>query len=269
MAYGVVDAIQGGVRKVFSLTGSGLKTFGRSAWENPFFRVVFAPFFIAGKGIKMGYEGVKWGALKTEWAGRTLYQGGVGAVKATARPALTLGFSALRDVKICLWDLPLSVLKGMIRMPIALAKSPVELVRGVRDSIKSVPKNTMEFLQNLKQLEVRNSIKSLFKIPKDFILPPFTRPLAPVLAPAGNVVATAARSKLQYLFAIKDSAHQVADGVRHVRNAPNIASQNMAVVTAARAEKKKKRLEEKEEEKKEAMSKLSEAKGKGGKGKGK
>ena len=168
MVYGIGDKVQGAVGKILSFGKSKGKIFGRAAFDNPFFRLVFAPFFWAKKGVDLAYEGTVRAAHKVEWAGRTAFEAGKGLLwKSTTRPALTLGLSALRNVKMCLWDLPISVVKGMIRFPIALAKSPLELVRGVRDSIVSVPKNVSELYTNLKQLDVRNSVRSLLKLPKE------------------------------------------------------------------------------------------------------
>jgi hypothetical protein len=267
MVYGVLGAVKSAVTTTFSVGKTATVATAKYLNRNPIFRFAFAPFYWAGKGVKWGYEGTKYAAYQAEFAARTGIEAAKGlAWKSTTRPALTLGLSALRDVKMCLWDLPISVLKGMIRFPIALARSPLELVRGVRDSIVSVPKNVSELYKNLTQLDVRKSISSLFKLPKDIIAPPIARPLGPMLAPAANVISTAARSKLQYLFAMKDAGSQVVDGVKYIRNARQAAAAQMAAVTAERLERKKKAEEEKEMEKQENMQKVKELKGgKGGK----
>lgn len=268
MAYGILGTIKSAVTTTFSYGKGATVTIAKYLNRNPVFRFAFAPFYWAGRGIKWSYEGARYAAYQAEWAARTGIEAGKGLVwKSMARPALTLGYSAIRDVKMCLWDLPISVLKGIIRFPVALARSPLELAYGVRDSIASIPKNASELYRNLVQLDVRNSVRSLFKLPKDIIAPPIARPLGPMLAPPANVISTATRSKLQYLLAIRDAGRQVKDGVNHIRNARQIAGVQMAAVTAARLERKRKAEEEKEAEKQENIQKVKDLKaGKGGGG---
>jgi hypothetical protein len=261
MVYGAGwDAVKTAAGKTVSGTKSVAKFFNR----NPLFRFTFAPAYWAGRGVKWGYKGAQSAAYGAEWAGRTVVEGAKGALDMTGRPLWTLATSAVRDVKMCLWDLPFSILRGVIRLPIALAKSPIELVRGVRDSIVSIPKNARELYQNILQADVRGAVKTLLRTPKDIFVPPIARPLAPVLKPPAEVVSTGVRSKLQYLFAIKKAGGEVVAGAKRIKNAPGAASTQMAAVTAARLEKKKKLEEEKKAEQTEDVKKVRELKVKGG-----
>jgi hypothetical protein len=250
--YGAVETTQ----KIAKGTLNVGKTITKGVWKllnrNPLFRIAFAPFYWGAKGAKWSYDRVQDGIYYGELGLRTGGEALRGVGLATARPAITLALAPLRDIKMTnLWDLPVQVLKSAIKLPIAIAKSPLELVRGVRDSITSVPRNLVDIWRSVTHLEVRNSIKNVLKLGRDIVLPPLARPLKPILVEPAKVISVATRAKLQYALAFKKAGEQVMDGGRHIKGSYGIAKAKMAEVVAAREAQKKKWQEADEEQKSE------------------
>jgi len=259
MVYGIFGVMKSAVTKTFSVGKSVTMATAKVLNRNPLFRFAFSPFYLAGKGIKMGYEGAKYGAYHAEWAGRTGVEAMKGAWGMTGRPAITLALSPLRDVKMCLWDLPIASVRAAIKTPLAILKTPVELVRGTRDAIRSTFKAATSLFTPEVFKNTRQAISDILKAP--------FRPIAKWLEGPAEVISTAVRTKLQYALAFKRGYEQIGEGASHIRNARQIAGVQMAAVTAQRLEKKRKIEEEKEMEKQQNLEKVQQLQ-KGGKGKG-
>jgi len=216
------------------------------------------------KGMNAAVDGI-------EWTGHTLKEGALGALQMTAAPLAMLAKSRLTTIKRFLWDVPIATASAAIRMPIAIAKSPFEMVKGVRDAIVSVPNNVSEILNSVMELKIGDTLNNTRKAITDVLLPPITKPFAPILAPAGHLVSVAAGAELQ---TVSEARHAITNviptGARRVWNAPSTATGIMAEKQAEREAQKEVLEKEREEKKKALEAAIAENKGeapKGGKGK--
>ena len=206
-------------------------------------------------GLKKSTEGVQWTAHATR-------ESVAGVFKAGVSPWLMLAKSRLVTIKRFLWDTPIAAMSAAIRTPIALAKSPLEMVRGVRDAIKSVPGNARSVINAVKNFHVMDTIKGTRDTIRDLILPPIARPIMPILKPPAKVIGTAAGAELQTLTTIRQALTEtIPEGGRRIWQAPATAS---AILAAKREElEMKKAVLKADKEKKREALKAEIAKSKG------
>ncbi len=191
------------------------------------------PFLV--KGLKYGWGGVKKSVDGIEWSGRALREGALGTAQMTVVPAGMLAWSRVRMVKRMVWDVPIETVKTVVKTPIALATSPLELARGVRDGIKSIPGNAMEIYNAITGLRVMDTLKGTRKAVSDTLISPAFRPVKPIVAPFYSLVNTAAGAELQSLATLRTAVTEtIPNGGRRVWNAPTTASEEMAEVTSIR-----------------------------------
>lgn len=221
------------------------------------------------KGFDYTIQGMGKVADGVEWSTYAAIEAGKGAVQMAVSPMAMLAKSRLTMIKRMLWDVPIATASALIRTPIALAKAPIEMVRGVRDAIVSVPKNAGEILNSVFSLNVMDTLKNTRKLVTDALLPPISRPLMPVLAPAGHLVNTAAGAELQTLAVARQAITEtVPQGFSRIMNAPATASATMAQLKAEREARAAALEKEQEEQRKALQAAIKENKGEGG-GKGK
>lgn len=219
------------------------------------------------KGLGKAIDGVEW----TAHAGVEVAKG---TFAMTAKPISRTAWSRLVAIKrLALWDVPLAAASAVIRTPIAIAKSPLEMVRGVRDAIfgnkeegtKSLVGNTKDILNSISQFKFLDALSSTRKAITDVILPPFARPLKQIFAPSYNLVNTAVGAELQTVSAIrKGITDDIPGGYRRIVNSGSVASAKMAEVHARRAAIRAAYEKEEEERKAALKAQVAEARGEGG-----
>jgi hypothetical protein len=213
--------------------------------------------FIITPAAKGAYEGLRWTTHQMEWAARTAREGVKGVWGMTGRPMFTLLTSVYNNLKMNLVDIPVTIGKGIFTIPIAAAKSPFEMAKGVRDGIASIPRNAKDVLKSMWDFDGEKLVESTRKA----ITQPFTLPAAGVgrglygaiaepVSKTKDVVSTALRSKLQYILSVREAANDVGDGARTFVAAPTVARGEMDEVLAYRAKlrEEKKKMEEEEKQ---------------------
>lgn len=256
-----VNLILDRIQKGFGMAWDVTKTTARIA-SKPFkLALMTKP---AGAVIGATWAGAKAGLNAVETAEYTAAEIAAGTFNATVAPMAIWGFSSLESMWIKFRYLSMDILKAAVKTPIALAKSPLELARGVRDSIVSIPRNLAEVAGNIFKLNLKDTIASTRKFVKEAFLPPIVRPLAPVVAPTKTAVSTLVRSELVKLLAVKDGFKHAAGGVKQVINSFGTARQKVALLNAERDL----RALEREKEKQEAAKKAEESLKKGHEAKG-
>jgi hypothetical protein len=191
------------------------------------------------KMASLGYKGLSKGVEGIEWTSHAVREGAKGVFKMGVSPFAMLAKSRLVTVKRFLWDVPIATASAALRTPIAIAKSPLEMVKGVRDAVTSVPGNVKEVFNSVRHLQFADAARNTRKLVSDLVLPPVTRPIAPILSPGANVIGKAAGAELQTLTTLKQAVTEtVPDGARRFWNAPHTASSIMAQVQAKRAMEK-------------------------------
>ncbi len=199
-----------------------------------------------------------------EWSSHVARETAKGVFKAGVAPWLMLAKSRLVTVKRFLWDVPLASVSAAIRTPIALAKSPLEMVRGVRDGIKSIPGNVKELFSSLAHLRIGDMLRSTRKAITDVILPPIKRPMKPIIEPSLNLAGTAAGAELQTFTVGKQIVTEtIPEGVSRAwpANSMRTSSAIMADVKAERALKKAVLAKEKAEKQEALQNMVNENKG--------
>ncbi|MFH0838201.1 MAG: hypothetical protein V1880_02965 [Patescibacteria group bacterium] len=222
------------------------------------------------KGADLAMKGTRKAIDGIEWAGYTALEGAKGAAQMTVEPFARLGYSRLVAIKRTLWDGGWATLGAAIRTPIALAKSPLEAIRGCRDAVKGILSNGKEFISSLFRgrlgeavTHTRAAIGSLFQ--------PILRPARSILAPMALAAATFFNAQWQTVDTARNAiTHVIPDGARRLWNAPQTASAIMAERHAVRDAAKAVLAKEKEEKKTALKAAIAEDKGEatGGKGGG-
>ena len=256
------------IGKGFSWAWSGTKFAARLA-AKPF--QLAAGTKLARGALGATVAGAKTGLNVVETAEYTTEEIVKGVGNATIVPLGIWGLSSLQSIWIKLRYLSMDALKAAVKTPIAIAKSPLELIRGVRDSIVSIPKNLYALGGNLVKLHIKEAVGSTRKLVKEALLPPITRPLEGVVKPLVRVGSTAVRSELIKLLAVKQGAEHAVGGVKQILNSYGTARHKVALNNADREYKALQKQKEKEAEEKEAEKKITEIdkakgskKGKGG-----
>ncbi|MBN1259008.1 hypothetical protein JXA05_04605 [Candidatus Peregrinibacteria bacterium] len=177
-----------------------------------------------------------WGAAKFGWgvSEEVVHRGVEGAKgvwKMTGETTWEFAKAPLRDIKISLWDVPKEVFKGIFRLPIAIAKSPMELAGGVRESLGALWNGAKETTGNLLEGRVWDAMKSTRKMVWTALAKPISRPLLPIIKPIWNVGAEVVHSKTQYINSLNAGRKKFAEGVR------DFVSGILGGGTAAKAEK--------------------------------
>lgn len=219
--------------------------------------------------VNYGIQGLGKAVDGVEWTTQMAIEAGKGALQTTVSPLAMMAKSRLTMVKRMLWDLPIATASAIFRMPIALARSPLEMIRGVRDAVVSIPKNVGEVLNSVYQLKIGETLKNIRKTVSDVLLPPITRPLGPIFAPVGHFVDTAVSAEAQtWAVAGKIIKETIPEGARRIWNSPKKASAIMEEIQANRLAMKA-AMEQEELARKEALKEAVAAeKGEGGKGGG-
>lgn len=246
--------------KVFDSYMRGPKKFlGMYSWAFGW-PLIKKGFDLTVKGMNAAVDGI-------EWTGHTLKEGALGALQMTASPLAKLAKSRLTTIKRFLWDVPIATASAAIRMPIAMAKSPLEMVKGVRDAIVSVPHNVSEILNAVMELKLGDAMSNTRKAITDVLLPPITKPFVPILAPAGHLVSVAAGAELQTISEARDAiTNVIPTGARRIWNAPATATGVMAAKQAEREAMKAALAKESEEKEKALEAAVAENKGEATKG---
>jgi len=200
------------------------------------------------KGAKLGYTGLEKAVEGAEWTKNTTIEGVKGLYETTISPFLMLAKSRLVMVKRFLWDVPLATVSAAIRTPIALAKSPLEMARGVRDAIRSVPGNAKEVFNAVRNFRLGDAIGATRKAITDIILPPITKPLAPIVTPSAKVVGEAFDAEWQTVTTLREAiGERIPGGARRIWNAPKESSAMLARAKAERAARRAALLKERDE----------------------
>ena len=221
------------------------------------------------KGADLGMKGLGKVADGAEWSAHTALEGVKGTYEMTAKPLWMLGWSRMVAIKRMLIDVPLATASAAIRTPIAIAKSPFEMVLGVRDAIKSVPQNAMEIFNAVRQFRLGDMLSHTRKAITDVLLPPITRPLTPVLAPAVNIAGTAFGAEWQTVSTARTAITEVIPGgFNRIRQAPATASAELAVIREERLARKMAVQKEREAKREALRAQIAEAKGEAGPGGG-
>ena len=210
------------------LTGAGKKALSVTRTIASYgFRVAYGPVYwltgghrsraLLGKALNAGKKGID----TAHGIMHTAEEAAAQTWNTTVRPGITLGWSAVNDAKINLWNVPGKIFRGMIDTPIAFARTPRQLVEGARKSISHMidaQKNywTGEFVTGLKM--TRDSIREALMTP--------IRPIASWLAPSVRVGREMLRSKTQYWDALRKAGGEVRDGVRGIMNSKNVGFSN-------------------------------------------
>jgi len=204
------------------------------------------PLVTKGAGLVM--TGLRKAMYGGEVAAYTALEGTKGALQITVEPVARLAYSRLLAIKRFLWDVPIKTVSAAIRTPIALATSPRETILGVRDAIKSVPRNAKEILNSVRQFRLFDTLSNTRKAITDVILPPITRPMKPILAPAYDLSKTIFHANWQTVETTRDNITKVVpDGARRIWNAPGTAKG----IVDANQEKRLAKLAIKQQEKQE------------------
>lgn len=221
------------------------------------------------KGFDYTVKGMDAAVDGAYWLGQTATEVGKGALQMTASPLLMLAKSRLTMIKRMLWDVPIATFSAAIRTPIALARSPLEMIRGVRDAIVSVPKNIGEIYNSVTELKLGETLNNTRKAITDVLFPPITRPLKPILAPAGHLIGTAAGAELQTVGVLGQIVtHTIPEGGQRIWHAGETASGRLAE-RRQHIEEAKAVLEKEKAEKEAALqAHIKSSRGEGGEGGG-
>lgn len=203
--------------------------------KSPLMRVISAGYGAAKTGYDVGRLGYHTGK-----------EGVKGVFGCTGRPFFTWMLAVAKDLKMNLIDIPLTIAGSLWRIPIAIAKSPAELINGVRQGMRSIPKNLNELGQSIWDVRVFDMMRSSRNLVMDALVPPIQKPLEGILEDPAKVASLATRSKLQYVLGIKRSIQQARDGVNHVIHVRDFGRASMMAADAKAAGKlaEKKKAEE-------------------------
>ncbi len=176
---------------------------------------------LAAKGANLAMKGLGKVMYGGEWAAYTALKGAEGAAQMTVAPIAMLAHSRLVRLKRYLWNVPISTVSAAIRTPIALATSPREMALGVRDAIKSVPRNAMEILNSVRQFRLMDTLHNTRKAVTDVLLPPIARPVKSVLSSAYKLASTIFGAEWQTVSTARRAVTEVIpDGARKIWHAP-------------------------------------------------
>jgi len=255
----IATPVVGSNRMVFGLL-SMARTGVTYAWSGTKIaaRLASKPFkYAIGTRIAKGVggatiKGAKTGLNVIETAEHTVLEAGKGLFGMTGAPLLTWAGSSIHSVWIKLRHLSVSAVKCALETPLAVLQSPLNLVRGVRDSIVNTFQNTIAIGKGIGSFDVKGILGSTRDLIKGALVPPIARPLVPCLAPAGNVISTAVRSELVKLLGIKKGVDHAVNGANRIRNSYSTAKEKVAIINAEREFEAMQRKQEKEQE--EAMA---------------
>lgn len=192
----------------------------------------------------------QWTVDRAEWAGRTAVEGAKGAFQMTVSPFIQLGYSRLVAMKRTLWDTGWDAFKAVIKTPIRLATSPLEMARGVRDAVEGTFNSGKELTKSLFQLKLgdavghtRDALGSLLK--------PITRPARSVIEPTAVALSTAFGAQWQTVSTARNAiTNTIPQGFDRIRNAPQVAEAYMlekrAIIAAKKAALEQEKLEHEE-----------------------
>lgn len=187
------------------------------------------------KGADLAMKGLDKTIHGAELAAHTALEGGKGVLQMTAEPIGRLVYSRLVALKRFLVDVPIATVSAAIRTPIALAKSPLEMIRGVRSAISSVPGNVGEIFNSIREFSLMDTLRNTRKAVTDVLLPPITMPVKPIFTPTYELGKTIFDANWQTVQTARSNLTQVVpNGARKVWNAPNAAT---VTVNAKRAER--------------------------------
>jgi len=241
----------------------------------PIGKVARIPFLPVSWPLKqawnISYAGLSYGVNRAEWSTHVARESIKGLFQAGVSPWLMLAKSRLVTVKRFLWDVPIATASAALRTPIALAKSPFEMVAGVRDAIfgndergtGSIFGNVKEIYNSITELNPKNIFDSTRKAITDVLLPPITRPLSPILTPIGNVLNVGIGAELQTGTTMMQAVTEtIPEGLKRVWNAPDVATGIMDDITEQRNLLKEVRRTNKEKEREFYQKQVDEARGK-------
>lgn len=214
------------------------------------------------KAYELGYLGLSKVTESAQWTRHAVTEALAGTFQTTVSPFMQLAKSRLITAKRFLWDVPIASFSAAIRTPIALATSPINMVRGVRDAIMSVPGNAREILSDVMNFRFMDAMKSTRKAVTDVLVPPFKRPIEPILRPGLEVIGKGVAAEFQTATTLGTAVTQtIPEGARRVWNAPGTASAIMAQIKAKRELNKAVLQQEKEEADKELEAMIRSEKG--------
>ncbi|MBN2306799.1 hypothetical protein JXD20_02340 [Candidatus Peregrinibacteria bacterium] len=215
------------------------------------------------KGADLGVQGMGKAADGAEWTGYAATEVAKGAGQMTISPLAMLAYSRLVAIKrLAFWDVPIKTLGAVVKTPFALLKSPWNFLKGVGESIGSVRGNISELFNSVRNYKLMDTLKNTRKAITDVILPPITKPLTPIVAPAVDLVGTAIGAEWQTVSTARTAISEVIpNGARRIRHAPDTASAILAQKKIIR-ETRKAALEQEAQEKRDALkAQVAEVKG--------
>lgn len=204
------------------------------------------------KGLSLGASGIASTIRGVKWVGNTAKEGALGFKDMTLKPAYRIGTAAIDDIKRTrFWDVPKASLSAMFKSPAALLMSPINLVKGVRASIASIPGNTKELWNNLTAFKVVDTMRSTRNLVWDVLKNPFTHTIGPIIKPPAKIAEEIAEAKWQYVEGTRQAIDDAVGGWERIKNAPAVATEKMEI----EREFEKQIAERKKEIKKEELDK--------------
>ena len=213
------------------------------------------------KGADYTMQGIRKVGDGIEWSGNVAKEAALGTTRALVAPPAMLAKSRLTMVKRMLWDVPIATASACIRTPIALALSPFRMIQGVRAAIASIPKNASELLHSVANLNVMDALKNTRKAITDVLLPPISKPLMPVLAPAGHLANVAIGANTQTIDEFVKGLGVAREGFQQVWDGPAVASARLHESQAVAQTNREANAKEKAAKKAAMAAKVAEDKG--------
>lgn len=173
---------------------------------------------LAGKGVRAGMDGLNWTFdLAAEEA------------KSIKDIALNSSYKvggayAEEKKRTLLWEVPKASLSALWRTPIAIAKSPINLIRGVRDGVKA---NVSDLYNNFTDFKPLATLNSTRKLVQDVMVNSVTYTAGPVIKPIANVGKEIGLAKWQWAKGTRDAIDETFKGGRRAFNGPKVATEKL------------------------------------------
>lgn len=193
----------------------------------------------AGKAYTWGVKPIINGS---RIAAGTAMEMGAGLKEATYDPALTLAKAPLRNLKMNLLDLPIHILKGAVKLPMELLRTPGRILSEIKKTtlefpgkvggfIKKTRENLKKVLDDVGHLKPIEATKSLIKTARDAVTGALVdpvvgtfqhswAPIAPLMAMPLGAGSILYESKKQYLTSMADAGRQFRGGISRIIQAP-------------------------------------------------
>ena len=222
------------------------------------------------RGADMGMRAGQKSVDSVEIGAYTAAEAAKGAGQMTVSPLAILIKSRLTTIKRFMWDVPWASVGAAVRTPLAILKSPLEMFRGVEEAIGSIRGNVKELFNSVTQLKLMDTVRNIRNLVGDALLPPITRPVAPILQPAGNVASTAFEAEFQTVSRVRDIITEVIPGGwNRITNSHDTGKAIFAQKYAGRMARKAEAEKLKQEEKEAVEAQIRESRGKAAPGGGK